>query len=69
MYGQFGEVKILKNLVKKFDIPKTCVEFGAYDGVTNSNTNYFWEKQKFRALLIEPNEKLFHFTRRYYPYV
>ena len=64
MYGQFGEVKILKNLVEKFDIPKTCVEFGAYDGITNSNTHYFWEKKEFRALLIEPNEKLFHLLKK-----
>ena len=64
MYGQFGEVKVLENLVEKFDVPKTCIEFGAYDGITNSNTNYFWEKKKFRALLIEPNEKLFHLLKK-----
>ena len=52
MYGQFGEVKILKNLVEKFDVPKTCIEFGAYDGITNSNTNYFWEKKKFKAFSL-----------------
>ena len=64
MYGQFGEVKVLKDLVEKFDVPKTCIEFGAYDGITNSNTNYFWEKKKFRALLIEPNAKLFNLLKQ-----
>ena len=36
--GQFGEVLILKNIINKFPIPKTCIEFGAYDGITNANT-------------------------------
>ena len=43
--GQFGEVLILKNIINKFQIPKTCIEFGAYDGITNANTFYFWKKK------------------------
>tara|TARA_A100001015_G_scaffold320624_1_gene447703 strand:+ start:2880 stop:3692 length:813 start_codon:yes stop_codon:yes gene_type:complete len=59
MNGQFGEVLLLKKLFIEHHIPKTCVEFGAYDGVTNSNTYYFWEKRGFEALLIEPDPNLF----------
>ena len=58
-HGQFGEVLVIKDLFDDFDIPKTCIEFGAYDGITNSNTYYFWKKKDFKALLIEPNQELF----------
>jgi len=58
-HGQFGEVLVIKDLFDDFDIPKTCIEFGAYDGTTNSNTYYFWKKKGFEALLIEPNQELF----------
>ena len=58
MYGQFNEVKILKKLTKSFNIPKTCIEFGAHDGITNSNTFYFWKKKGFKSLLIEPDPTL-----------
>ena len=45
MYGQFDEVKVIKKLCEKNNFPKTCIEFGAYDGITNSNTYYFWKKR------------------------
>ena len=64
MYGQFNEVKILNELTKSFNIPKTCIEFGAHDGITNSNTFYFWKKKKFSALLIEPDLKLFTILKK-----
>ena len=55
-HGQFGEVLVIKDLFDDFDIPKTCIEFGAYDGITNSNTYYFWKKKGFKALLIMHGE-------------
>ena len=58
MYGQFDEVRILKKIYD-YGLPKTCIEFGAYDGITNSNTYYFWNKKGFRSLLIEPNPNLY----------
>ncbi len=64
MYGQFNEVKILNKLTKSFNIPKTCIEFGAHDGITNSNTFYFWKKKKYSALLIEPDLKLFTILKK-----
>ena len=51
MYGQFDEVRIIKKIYEDYDLPKTCIEFGAYDGITNSNTYYFWNKKGFRSLL------------------
>ena len=62
--GQFGEVNVIKELFEKFNIPKTCVEFGAYDGITNSNTYYFWKNKGFKALLIEPDKHLFSLLKK-----
>ena len=59
MYGQFEEVKLILKIPKLDIIPKTCIEFGAYDGITNSNTFYFWKKENFQSLLIEPDLNLF----------
>ena len=59
MYGQFDEVKLILKIPKLDVIPKTCIEFGAYDGITNSNTFYFWKKENFQSLLIEPDPSLF----------
>ena len=64
MYGQFDEVRIIKKIYEDYDLPKTCIEFGAYDGITNSNTFYFWKKKKFRALLIEPDLNLFKILKK-----
>ncbi len=64
MKGQFGEVDLIKKIIDISDIPKTCVEFGAYDGVTNSNTFYFWKKKGFKSLLIEPDPKLFSLLKK-----
>ena len=62
--GQFGEITFIKNFIDDNRIgniiPKTCVEFGAYDGISNSNTIYFWKKKRFKSLLIEPNLDLFN---------
>ena len=59
MYGQFNEVKIINKIYEKYDFPKTCIEFGAYDGITNANTFYFWKNKGFKSLLIEADPNLF----------
>ena len=51
MYGQFNEVKIINKIYEKYNFPKTCIEFGAYDGITNANTFYFWKNKGFKSLL------------------
>jgi 6-pyruvoyl-tetrahydropterin synthase len=64
MYGQFDEVRIIKKIYEDYDLPKTCIEFGAYDGITNSNTYYFWNKKGFRSLLIEPDPNLYELLEK-----
>ena len=59
MYGQFNEVKVIKRIYEKYYLPKTCIEFGAYDGITNANTFYFWKNKGFKSLLIEADPNLF----------
>jgi hypothetical protein len=52
--SQCGEDGIIARLLELLpDTPKTCLEVGAGDGVTLSNTNTLWSKQGWRALLIE----------------
>lgn len=57
--GQHGELVCILDLLEAFDIPRTCVEFGAYDGITNSNTHALWARRDFQALLIEPDADRF----------
>jgi FkbM family methyltransferase len=57
-YSQFGEDKILSAIFK--DISNgICVEIGANDGITDSMTYYF-EKNGWRCLLVEPIPELFN---------
>ena len=52
--SQCGEDGIIARLLELLpETPKTCIEVGAWDGVTFSNTNTLWSKQGWRALLIE----------------
>ena len=52
--SQCGEDGIIARLLELLpDTPKTCLEVGAGDGITLSNTNTLWSKQGWRALLIE----------------
>lgn len=57
--SQFGEEALIAQLIAKFDPPKTSVEFGAYDGITNSNTYKLWKDQGFRSVLIEADDAMF----------
>ena len=55
--SQFGENGILAYLIGAFpNIPKTCLEVGASDGVENSNTNPLWTNG-WKALLIEAGQE------------
>jgi hypothetical protein len=52
--SQCGEDGIIEHLLTLLpDTPKTCLEVGAGDGITLSNTNTLWSKKGWRALLIE----------------
>ena len=58
--SQFGEGRIIADLLADYPIPRTSIEFGAYDGTTNSNTYPLWHDHGFRSLLIEPDEGNFN---------
>jgi hypothetical protein len=49
-----GEDGIVKYLIDSFTVKPCCVEVGASDGKTQSNTLYLREKRGWEALLIEP---------------
>ena len=51
-YGQHGEDRYLKTLFPN-DYKGICIEVGAYNGVSLSNT-YHFEQNGWRALCIEP---------------
>ncbi len=67
--SQFGEDGIIDYLIKtsKTKILKNCIEFGAHDGITNSNTYNLWKNHNYNCLLIEDNkeryDKLFEFVK------
>lgn len=60
-YSQHGEDGILQEILKR--LPNNnkgwrhCIEFGADDGITFSNTRYLVEKKKFTGLFIEPSKR------------
>jgi len=52
-YSQFGQDKYFNELFKE-DYKGVCIEIGAYDGITGSNTLYF-ENKGWNCLCIEGN--------------
>jgi hypothetical protein len=57
--SQHGENGILDYLLSVFTITPTCLEVGASDGVTNSNTFPVWFLHQWQALLIEGSPEVF----------
>jgi FkbM family methyltransferase len=57
-YSQFGEDKILSNYFNDNYIG-VCVEVGAYDGISGSNT-YHFENKGWETLCIEPTPESFN---------
>jgi hypothetical protein len=59
IYSQDGEDGILEeifNRLKLENLDKTCVEFGAADGMFISNTYNLIKNKNYKALLIEPDK-------------
>lgn len=55
--SQNGEDGILAEIFRRIGISsKTCIEFGAWDGVYLSNTWHLWHDHGWTALLIEGDE-------------
>ena len=62
IYSQFGEDGILLeilNRLKNKNLDKCCVEFGAKDGISYSNTYNLIKHYNYNAVLIEGDKKYF----------
>lgn len=59
VYSQFGEdgiiAEILDRIERQQPLTRWCVEFGAHDGVTYSNTCDLIRSRGYRAVMIEPD--------------
>lgn len=59
-YSQYGEDVVIRQLCQSIPTPhKFCVEFGAYDGKTISNTFDLVANFGWRAIYIEANSRRF----------
>lgn len=70
-YSQFGDDGVIEKIFSIIgEDSKLCVEFGANDGLSCSNTAQLWKNKGWRALLIESSprffEKLQQNTKDYY---
>ena len=61
IYSQSGEDGIIEEIFKRLKnkINKTCVEFGAWDGIHLSNTYNLIKNHNFKSILIEGDKKKF----------
>ena len=58
--SQCGEDGLIAYLLTLFpDTPKTCLEVGAGNGISLSNTNTLWSKLGWKALLVEAKDNRF----------
>lgn len=59
-YSQFGEDGIIEKIFEIIGTTsKLCIEFGANDGFSCSNTALLWQQKGWRAVLIETDSQLF----------
>ena len=65
-FSQFGEDGIISEILKRIDsvLPNSalnmwCVEFGAWDGISGSNTYNLISNFGYRGVLIEPDKTKF----------
>ena len=64
IYSQFGEDGILLEILSRLgdkNLDKWCVEFGARDGISDSNTFNLIKNHNYKAVLIEGDKNFFHF--------
>lgn len=58
IYSQWGEDGIIEKIFQIIGVEsKTCIEFGATDGLYFSNTANLWKNKQWKAILIESNSK------------
>ena len=62
IYSQFGEDGIINEILNRIgenNIDKWCVEFGARDGISDSNTYNLIKNNNYKAVLIEGDKKYY----------
>ena len=62
IYSQFGEDGIIKEILNRIgekSLDNWCVEFGARDGIIDSNCYNLINHYKYNAVLIEGDDKFF----------
>lgn len=61
-YAQNGEDEIIASILNKIETNdnRWCVEFGAWDGITGSNTYSFITKENYSSVLIEANQSKYN---------
>ena len=67
IYSQFGEDGIIQEIIKRVgekNLDKWCVEFGAKDGISDSNTYNLIKNLDYNAVLIEGDKKFFNELKR-----
>lgn len=58
--SQCGEDGLIAHLLKLLpNTPRTCLEVGAGNGISLSNTNTLWSKLGWKALLVEASDSRF----------
>lgn len=70
IYSQDGEDGIIEEILNRFrlkELDKTCVEFGASDGIFISNTYNLIKNKNYKALLIEPDKIKFEKLKKNIP--
>lgn len=66
-YSQNGEDGLLEQLIKELNIDKgTFCEFGAYDGISSSNTYNLIINHGFSGVAIEPNSQCYELCKNNY---
>ena len=58
-FGEDGIIKEILNRIKIKNLDKYCVEFGARDGISDSNTYNLIKNHNYKAVLIEGDKKYF----------
>ncbi len=62
IYSQFGEDGIINEILNRIggnNLDKWCVEFGARDGISDSNTYNLIKNNNYKAILIEGDKKYY----------
>ena len=62
IYSQFGEDGLIKEILNRIEfknLDKWCVEFGARDGISDSNAHNLIKNYDYKAVLIEGDKKYF----------